>query len=92
MQNQALQSGWKQLASDENEDYLYKSIRVANFSAGIKLVDSIGKAVMDAAQDKTTHLSVDASSVTISLNYPGSAKLGDNHFSLALSIDTLTGG
>jgi pterin-4a-carbinolamine dehydratase len=91
MQEKAHANGWKQLESDENAEYLYKEYPVKNFSSALTFVTKASGLIMKARQDKTSHLSLDSYTVTVSLNYPAKSKPGDAHYALAVQIDAVSG-
>lgn len=58
-----------------------------DFAAGLKIIDAAAPIINQHGCDQTTHLSVDASAVTISLNTPAEQPLNDIHFKLAAALD-----
>ncbi len=90
MEDQVMKNGWQKLASDTANNYLYKAYSVISLANGLALVQAAVPQIAQAGQDKTTHLSLDGSTVTISINSPADNPLGDSHFELAQRIDGLT--
>ncbi len=88
MEDQVLQSGWKKLTSDTENEYLYISIPVSNLAAGLKLVSSAVSVIAKYGFDKTCHLSLDGYAVTISLNSPADKPLNDQYYKLAMDLHT----
>jgi len=87
MEQEIIKQGWKRLTADTGNDYLYKAYPVKNMGEGLKIISSAASLAAAAGLDKNVHLSLDARTVTVSLNSPADIQLTDAHFQLAQQID-----
>lgn len=88
MEDTLLKNGWKRLASESENDYLYKTYKMDNLAAAIKAMNSIADPITKSGIDSTVQVALSSGLLAISINSPAKVQLNDTHFGLAQAIDS----